>query len=167
MKERERPWLGVVTWLQNNINLLLDWFLCIFSAFEVRSGTQFKAALYTDLSTFCRDKSHTYLPLPQIVFFVISQILGDTWPVPTRVFRRVGERTWERIWYSSWWNLTIVPWARMGYWLRGHEGERSNCFSKIQLVGQKYRDKTTLASKRRFNRHCWFSKPALFAISGL
>ena len=34
----------------------------------------------------------------------------------------------------------------MGYWLRGHEGERNNCFSKIQLVGQKYWDKTTLAS---------------------
>ena len=33
----------------------------------------------------------------------------------------------------------------MGYWLRGHEDERNNCFSKIQLVGQKYRDKTTLA----------------------
>ena len=34
--------------------------------------------------------------------------------------------------------------GRMGYWLRGHEGERNNCFSKIQLVGQKqkYRDKT-------------------------
>ena len=32
------------------------------------------------------------------------------------------------------------------YWLRGHEGERNNCFSKIQLVVQKYRDKTTLAS---------------------
>ena len=28
--------------------------------------------------------------------------------------------------------------GQMGYWLRGH-----NCFSKIQLVGQKYRDKTT------------------------
>ena len=24
----------------------------------------------------------------------------------------------------------------------GHEGERNNCFSKIQLVGQKYRNKT-------------------------
>ena len=36
--------------------------------------------------------------------------------------------------------------GRMGNWLRGHEGERNNCFSKIQLVGQKYRDKTTLAS---------------------
>ena len=42
--------------------------------------------------------------------------------------------------------LTIIPRARMGYWLRGHEGERNNCFSKIQLVGQKYRDKATLAS---------------------
>ena len=30
--------------------------------------------------------------------------------------------------------------GRMGYWLRDHEGERNNCFSKIQLVGQKYRD---------------------------
>ena len=27
--------------------------------------------------------------------------------------------------------------GRMGYWLRAHEGERNNCFSKIQLVGQK------------------------------
>ena len=26
------------------------------------------------------------------------------------------------------------------YWLRGHEGERNNCFSKIQLVCQKYRE---------------------------
>ena len=30
--------------------------------------------------------------------------------------------------------------AFMGYWLRGHEGERNNCFRKIQLVGQKYRE---------------------------
>ena len=36
--------------------------------------------------------------------------------------------------------------GRMGYWLRGHEGKRNNCFSKIQLVGQTYRDKTTLGS---------------------
>ena len=41
--------------------------------------------------------------------------------------------------------LTIIPQALMDYWLRGHEGERNNCFSKIQLAGQKYRDKTTLA----------------------
>ena len=45
---------------------------------------------------------------------------------------------------------SIAHWAegRMGYRLRGHEGERNNCFSKIQTVGQKYGDKTTLASKR-------------------
>ena len=42
--------------------------------------------------------------------------------------------------------LTIIPRARMGsesfglmgYWVEGHEGERNNCFSKTQLVGQKY-----------------------------
>ena len=28
----------------------------------------------------------------------------------------------------------------MSYWLGGHEGERNNCFRKIQLVGQKYRE---------------------------
>ena len=27
--------------------------------------------------------------------------------------------------------------GRMGYWLRGHEGKRNNCFSQIQLAGQK------------------------------
>ena len=50
-------------------------------------------------------------------------------------------------------DLTIIPRARMGsestaheaegrmgYWLRGYEGERNNCFSKIQLVGKKYRE---------------------------
>ena len=35
--------------------------------------------------------------------------------------------------------------SRIGYGLRGHEGESNNCFSKIQLVGQKYRDKTTFS----------------------
>ena len=28
----------------------------------------------------------------------------------------------------------------MGYWLRDHEGEKNNCFSKIQLIGKKYRE---------------------------
>ena len=46
--------------------------------------------------------------------------------------------------------------GRMDYYkLRGHEGERNNYFSKIQLVGEKYRDKTTLASKTRFSGHCF------------
>ena len=48
-----------------------------------------------------------------------------------------------------------IPNRLINNWLRGHEGERNNCFSKIQLVGQKYRDKTTLASKTRFSRHCF------------
>ena len=40
------------------------------------------------------------------------------------------------------WCLTIIPRARMGSesLVRGHEGERNNCFSKIQLVGQKHRE---------------------------
>ena len=47
--------------------------------------------------------------------------------------------------------ITIIPRAQMafglmGYWLRAHSDSRNNCFSKIQLVGQKYWDKTTLAS---------------------
>ena len=73
--------------------------------------------------------------------------------------------------------LTIIPRVRMGsesiaheaegqmgYWLRGHEGERNNCFSKIQLVGQKYRDKTTLASKTRFSRHCFGFQSRCFSL---
>ena len=40
-----------------------------------------------------------------------------------------------------------------GLWV--NEGERNNCFSKIQLVGKKYRDETTLARKTRFSRHCF------------
>ena len=40
--------------------------------------------------------------------------------------------------------LTIIPRARMGSESRGHEGERNNCFSKIQLASQKYRDETIL-----------------------
>ena len=73
--------------------------------------------------------------------------------------------------------LTIIPRAQMGsesiahevagqmgYWLRRHEGERNNCFSKIQLIGQKYRDKTTLASKTRFSRHCFGFQSRRFSL---
>ena len=54
--------------------------------------------------------------------------------------------------------------GRMGYWLRGHEGERDNCFGKIQLVSQKYRDKTTLASKTRFSRYCFGFQSRRFSL---
>ena len=37
--------------------------------------------------------------------------------------------------------------GRVRYWLRAYEGERKNCFSKIQLAGQKkYRDLTSFVS---------------------
>ena len=52
----------------------------------------------------------------------------------------------------------------MGYWLRGDEGERNNCFSKIQLVGQKYWDNTALASKTRFSRHCFGFQSLCFSL---
>ena len=45
--------------------------------------------------------------------------------------------------------------SQSGYLLRGHEGERNNCFSKIHPVGKKYQDKTTVAGKMRFSRHCF------------
>ena len=54
--------------------------------------------------------------------------------------------------------------GRMGYWLKGHEGEGNNCVSKIQLVGQKYRDKTTLANKTRFSRHCFGFQSRHFSL---
>ena len=40
------------------------------------------------------------------------------------------------------------PWGRMGYWLRGHEGETNNCFCKIQLVGQKYGEYKTFSRQK-------------------
>ena len=38
--------------------------------------------------------------------------------------------------------------GRMGYWLRGHEGERNNCFSKIQLVGQNNAGRALVETKQ-------------------
>ena len=54
--------------------------------------------------------------------------------------------------------------GQMGYWLRGHEGERINCFSKIQPVGQKHQDKTALTSKARFSRHCFGFQSQRFSL---
>ena len=53
--------------------------------------------------------------------------------------------------------------GRMGYWM-GHEGERNNCFSKIQLVCQNFQDKTTLASKTQFSRHCFGFQSLRFSL---
>ena len=61
--------------------------------------------------------------------------------------RSLNGFTWQYMGINGY--LTVIPGVRMGYesiaheaegrmgyWLRGHEGERNNCFSKIQLVGQ-------------------------------
>ena len=59
--------------------------------------------------------------------------------------------------------LTIIPRARA----IDSEAMRArgiNCFSKIQLVGKKYRDKTTLASKTRFTRHCFGFQSRRFSL---
>ena len=55
--------------------------------------------------------------------------------------------------------------GQMGYWLRGYEGERNNnCFSKIQLVGQKYQDETTFPSKTRFSHQCFGFQSRRFSL---
>ena len=43
--------------------------------------------------------------------------------------------------------VIMRPKAEWAIESRGHEGERNNCFSEIQLVGQKYPDKTIQATK--------------------
>ena len=50
--------------------------------------------------------------------------------------------------------------GRIGYWLRGH----FYCFSKIQLVGQKYRDKTTLVSNTQFSHYCFGFQSRRFSL---
>ena len=74
-----------------------------------------------------------FSPQMEAIVFIIFHIF-----FATRAVLKIGEY------------ITIIPQARMGsesiaheaegrmgYWLSGHEGERNNCFSKIQLVGQK------------------------------
>ena len=73
--------------------------------------------------------------------------------------------------------LAIIPRARtgsesiaheaegqMGYWLKGHEGDRNDGFSKIDLVSQNYWHKTILGSKPRFSRHCFGFQSRRFSL---
>ena len=52
----------------------------------------------------------------------------------------------------------------MGYWLRGYEGERNNCFSKIQLVGQKNIETKHLSQVKA--RHQPFFPPKHYKYGG-
>ena len=58
--------------------------------------------------------------------------------------------------------VTIIPRARMGS--ESIAMRPNDCFSKIQLVSQKYRHKTTLASKTRFSRHCFGFQSQRFSL---
>ena len=51
--------------------------------------------------------------------------------------------------------LTIIPRVQLGSESIAHEAEP---------VGQKYRDKTTLASKTRFSRHCFSFQSRRFSL---
>ena len=60
----------------------------------------------------------------------------------------------------------------MGYRLRGYEGERNNCFSKIQLVGQKNIETKHLSQVKARDQSFFTAKTlqiwrALFTASGL
>ena len=61
--------------------------------------------------------------------------------------------------------------GRMGYWLRGHEGKRNNCFSKIQLVDQKNiktKHLSQVKARPQSSFYCQnITNMALFATSGL
>ena len=55
----------------------------------------------------------------------------------------------------------------MGYWLRGHEGERNNCFCKIQLVGKKKSRENNFSEQNTIKPPLfWFSKPELSLLVG-
>ena len=93
-------------------------FCALFSAFKIKSGTQFYGC--NDLSTLCRDKSHPHLPLPQIVClqsprfwetrdqrFPVSLSLSLSLPLS---LRRAGRKEpWERGWY---WSRSTTAWSR-------------------------------------------------------
>mgnify|MGYP006896118039 CR=1 FL=1 len=51
--------------------------------------------------------------------------------------------------------------GRMGFWLRGYEGEKNNCFSKIQLVGQKKKIKTKHLSQVKARLQSSFTAKSL------
>ena len=60
----------------------------------------------------------------------------------------------------------------MDYWLIGYEGERNNCFRKIQLVGQKNIKTKHLSQVKAGHQSSFTAKTlqiwrALFATSGL
>ena len=68
-------------------------------------------------------------------------------------------------------SIALEAEGRMGYCLRGYEDERNNCFSKIQLVGQKHIETKHLSQVKARHQFFFTAKTlqvwrALFATSG-
>ena len=85
-----------------------------------------------------KDKS-TILFIQNILLFLIGSM--------TQLINNYSS-TLNGLWVNS-------PWQPHGLLTQ-------SCFSKIQLVGQKYWDKTTWASKMRFSRHYFAFQSWLF-----
>ena len=56
--------------------------------------------------------------------------------------------------------------GRMSYWLRGHECERNNCFSKIQLIGKKYWEQKKFSSLKLYFNPFLLPKSPRFSLLG-
>ena len=100
-----------------------------------------------------------YISLPslndydvQLPSFTFRLLVGRTWTRDEEGIDEVQSLV-DKLKKSIKEYLTIIPRARMGsesmahetegrmgYWLRGYEGDRNNCFSKIQLDGPKNRE---------------------------
>ena len=98
-----------------------------------------------------------------VIFCLFTFPLSDHPPPPPRVLP-ITAHTWKPqpemgTFHSLQVYLTIKLFLE-STWASSksiaNEGERNNfCFSKIQLVGQKYCNKATLASKMPFSYHCF------------
>jgi len=109
---------------QITIDPLIKQTLYIFKLNKVYSSS-FKSVWW---SRECETRSHS-----KSYFLLISSIFRCNTP-----YERIGHSTarpdYNRMGSESIAHLVEGP---MGYWLWKHEGENNNCFSKIQLVGQK------------------------------
>ena len=70
------------------------------------------------------------------------------------------EPKWACLWVNNSWGQRPNGLSTQ----RPIESERNNCFSKIQLVGKEYWDKTTLASKTQFSCHCFGFQSRRFSL---
>ena len=63
-------------------------------------------------------------------------------------------------------SITREAEGRMGYRLRGYEGERNNCFSKIKLVGQKNIETKHLSQVKARHQSFFTAKTLQICMAG-